>query len=37
VDSAKVAAIRTAIAQGTYKTDARVIAERMIATDLPKA
>jgi len=37
IDSAKVAEIRAAIANGTYKIDAKAIAERMIALDLPKA
>ena len=37
MDSAKVAEIRAAIANGTYKIDAKAIAERMIALDLPKA
>jgi len=37
VDTSKVAAIREAIANGTYKIDAKAIAERMIATDLPQA
>lgn len=36
VDSAKVAAIRTAIAEGRYPVDADKIAERMIALDLPE-
>jgi negative regulator of flagellin synthesis FlgM len=36
VDSAKVAAIRTAIAEGRYPVDAGRIAERMIALDLPQ-
>lgn len=35
VDSAKVAAIRSAIAEGRYPVDAERIAERMIALDLP--
>jgi negative regulator of flagellin synthesis FlgM len=35
VDSAKVAALREAIANGTYKADPKAIAERMIALDLP--
>jgi negative regulator of flagellin synthesis FlgM len=35
VDSAKVAAIRTAIAEGRYPVDANKIAERMMALDLP--
>jgi negative regulator of flagellin synthesis FlgM len=35
IDSAKVASIRESIANGTYKIDAKAIAERMIATDLP--
>jgi negative regulator of flagellin synthesis FlgM len=37
VDSAKVAEIRAAIANGTYKIDAKAIADRMIALDLPRA
>jgi negative regulator of flagellin synthesis FlgM len=37
IDEAKVAAIRSAIANGTYKIDAKAIADRMIAIDLPKA
>ena len=37
IDEAKVAAIRSAIANGTYKIDPKAIAERMIAMDLPKA
>jgi negative regulator of flagellin synthesis FlgM len=36
VDAAKVAAIRTAIAEGRYPVDADRIAERMIALDLPE-
>jgi len=35
VDSAKVARIRAAIAEGRYPVDADRIAERMIALDLP--
>lgn len=35
VDSAKVARIRAAIADGRYPVDADRIAERMIALDLP--
>jgi negative regulator of flagellin synthesis FlgM len=35
VDSAKVAQIRAAIAEGRYPVDAGRIAERMIALDLP--
>lgn len=35
VDSAKVAAIRAAIAEGRYPVDPLKIAERMIALDLP--
>jgi len=35
IDTAKVEAIRTAIANGTYKIDAKAIADRMIALDLP--
>lgn len=37
VDNAKVAAIRAAIANGTYKIDPKAIADRMIALDLPQA
>lgn len=36
VDGAKVAAIRTAIAEGRYPVDPDRIAERMIALDLPE-
>jgi len=35
IDEAKVASIREAIANGTYKIDAKAIADRMIALDLP--
>lgn len=35
VDSAKVAAIRAAIAEGRYPVDPEKIAERMLALDLP--
>ncbi|HYJ52929.1 MAG TPA: flagellar biosynthesis anti-sigma factor FlgM [Allosphingosinicella sp.] len=35
VDSAKVAQIRAAIAEGRYPVDAERIAERMVALDLP--
>ena len=35
IDTAKVASIREAIANGTYKIDAKAIADRMIALDLP--
>ncbi len=35
VDSARVSAIRAAIAEGRYPVDADRIAERMIALDLP--
>jgi len=35
IDTAKVASIRAAIANGTYKIDAKAIADRMIALDLP--
>jgi negative regulator of flagellin synthesis FlgM len=35
VDSAKVSAIREAIARGAYPVDADKIAERMLALDLP--
>jgi negative regulator of flagellin synthesis FlgM len=36
VDNAKVAAIRTAIAEGRYPVDAEKIAQRMIALDFPQ-
>ena len=36
VDSEKVAAIRAAIAEGRYPVDPELIAERMIALDLPR-
>jgi negative regulator of flagellin synthesis FlgM len=36
IDTAKVASIREAIANGTYKIDAKAIANRMIELDLPK-
>ncbi len=36
VDGAKVEAIRTAIAEGRYRVDADRIAERMLASDLPR-
>lgn len=36
IDTAKVEAIRAAIANGTYKIDAKAIADRMIALDLGK-
>ncbi len=36
VDSARVAAIRAAIAEGRYPVDAEKIAERMVALDLPQ-
>lgn len=36
VDSAKVAAIRAAIAEGRYPVDPAKIAERMLALDLPQ-
>ncbi|WP_294389963.1 flagellar biosynthesis anti-sigma factor FlgM [uncultured Sphingomonas sp.] len=36
VDTGKVAAIRAAIADGTYAIDPQAIAERMIALDLPE-
>ena len=36
VDASKVAAIRTAIAEGRYPVNAERIAERMIALDLPQ-
>ena len=35
VDSAKVAAIRAAIAEGRYPVDPEKIAERMLALDFP--
>ena len=35
IDSAKVASIREAIANGTYKINAKAIANRMIELDLP--
>jgi negative regulator of flagellin synthesis FlgM len=35
IDTAKVASIREAIANGTYKVDAKAIAKRMIELDLP--
>ena len=35
IDTAKVASIREAIANGTYKIDAKAIAKRMIELDLP--
>jgi negative regulator of flagellin synthesis FlgM len=36
VDSAKVAAVRAAIAEGRYAVDPRAIAEQMVALDLPE-
>ena len=36
VDTARVATIRSAIAEGRYPIDADRIAERMIALDLPR-
>ena len=36
VDTARVATIRSAIAEGRYPVDADRIAERMIALDLPR-
>ena len=36
VDTGRVAAIRSAIAEGRYPVDADRIAERMIALDLPR-
>jgi negative regulator of flagellin synthesis FlgM len=36
VDSARVATIRSAIAEGRYPVDADRIAERMLALDLPR-
>jgi negative regulator of flagellin synthesis FlgM len=35
VDSARVAAIRAAIAEGRYPVDPEKIAERMLALDFP--
>jgi flagellar biosynthesis anti-sigma factor FlgM len=35
VDMDKVAAVRAGIANGTYKVDAKAIADAMIAQDLP--
>jgi len=35
IDTAKVASIREAIANGSYKIDAKAIADRMIELDLP--
>ena len=35
IDTAKVASIREAIANGTYKINAKAIANRMIELDLP--
>lgn len=35
VDAEKVAAIRAAIAEGRYPIDAKAIADKMIALDLP--
>jgi negative regulator of flagellin synthesis FlgM len=37
VDTGRVAALRTAIANGSYTVDPKAIAERMIALDLPKS
>lgn len=36
VDGAKVAALRAAIADGSYRIDPRALAEKMIALDLPR-
>jgi len=36
VDTARIATIRSAIAEGRYPVDADRIAERMIALDLPR-
>jgi negative regulator of flagellin synthesis FlgM len=36
IDSAKVDAIKTAIAEGRYPVDPQRIAERMVALDLPR-
>lgn len=36
VDTDKVASIRAAIADGSYKVDAKAVADRMIAMDLPR-
>lgn len=36
IDTAKVASIREAIANGTYRIDAKAIADRMIELDLPR-
>ncbi len=35
VDSAKVAAVRAAIAEGRYAVDPRAVADKMVALDLP--
>ena len=37
IDGAKVAALRGAIADGSYRIDPRAIADKMIALDLPHA
>jgi negative regulator of flagellin synthesis FlgM len=37
IDSDKIAAIRQAIASGQYPLDAKAIAAKMIALDLPRA
>jgi negative regulator of flagellin synthesis FlgM len=37
IDMGKVAAIRARISDGTYKIDAKAIADKMIALDLPGA
>jgi negative regulator of flagellin synthesis FlgM len=36
VDTDKIQAIRTAIAQGRYPLDAKAIADKMISLDLPR-
>jgi negative regulator of flagellin synthesis FlgM len=36
IDTAKVASIREAIANGTYKINAKAIADRMIELDIPR-
>lgn len=36
VDSARVAAVRAAIAEGRYAVNPQVIAEKMVALDLPE-
>jgi negative regulator of flagellin synthesis FlgM len=37
VDTGKVAAIRAAIADGSYQVDAKAIADRMVDLDLPQS